>query len=82
MSKTEFNDRSGKPIYTGDVVQWRLGKFGKKSGGPSLYRVISSKKGPKLAFAHDPQAIGRLIRKDDENFLTIIDTTAREMDID
>lgn len=78
MSKTEFNDRSGKPIYTGDIVQWRLGKFAKKSGGPTLYRIISTKKGAKMVVAHDPRTIGRLLRKDDEQFITIIDTRERE----
>lgn len=82
MSRTEFNDRSGKSIYTGDIVQWRLGKFGKKSGGPVLYRVVQTKKGVKIVTAHDPHSIGRLMRKHDEEFITIVDTSAREVEAD
>ena len=35
---TGFYDKTGKPIHVGDVVQYRLGKFG-KSGGSILKRV-------------------------------------------
>lgn len=78
--KTEFNDKSGKVIYVGDIVQWQLGKFGKKSGGPSLFRVINTKKGPKIVVAHDSHDTGWLLRKNHEKFITIIDTKYREKD--
>lgn len=76
--KTEFNDRSGKPIYTGDIVQWRLGKFAKKSSGPTLFQVIKVKKGIRLTPAHTPQENGWEPRKNQEEFLTIVDTRYRE----
>lgn len=78
--KTEFNDKSGKPIYTGDIVQWRLGKFGKKSGGPGLFRVIKTKKGIKVVVAHNSNDVGWLLRKNQEEFLTVFDTKDREIE--
>jgi len=37
---TGFKDKSGRAIYVGDIVQHRLGKFG-KSGGTQSFKVIS-----------------------------------------
>lgn len=37
---TGFKDKSGRIIYVGDIVQHRLGKFG-KTGGPITLKVIS-----------------------------------------
>jgi hypothetical protein len=76
--KTEFNDRSGKPIHTGDIIQWRLGKYAMKSRGPNLYRVIKTKKGIKLTPADAPQDNGWAPRKNQEEFMTIVDTKYRE----
>ena len=38
-SNTGFKDKSGRSIYVGDIVQHRLGKFG-KSGGTQNFRVM------------------------------------------
>ena len=76
--KTEFCDRSGKPIFTGDIVQYNLGGLAKKSGGPRLFRVIKVKKGIRLTPAHAPQDNGWAIRKDHEKYLTVFDTRNRE----
>lgn len=38
-SNTGFKDKSGRSIYVGDIVQHRLGKFG-KSGGTQNCRVM------------------------------------------
>lgn len=78
--KTEFNDKSGKPIYTGDIVQYSLGGLAKKSGGPRLFLVIKVKKGIRLTPAHAPTDNGWAIRKDQEKFLTIFDTKHREVE--
>ena len=37
---TGFKDKSGRSIHVDDIVQHRLGKFGKASGGPTNRRVI------------------------------------------
>jgi hypothetical protein len=78
--KTDFTDRSGKPIYTGDILQFRLGKFAKKSGGPQRFRVVASRKGPRMVAAHDDTGIGWLMRKGFEENLTIVETRYREPD--
>jgi hypothetical protein len=36
---TGINDKSGRSIFVDDVVQHRLGKFG-KSGGTKNYKVV------------------------------------------
>lgn len=36
---TGFRDKTGRTIYVGDIVQSRLGAFG-KSGGPKDMKVI------------------------------------------
>ncbi len=79
MFETEFCNHSGKAIYTGDIVLWRLGKFAKKSSGPSHFQVIATKKGPKLA---DNHGAGWLLRKSYEQYLTIVDTRQRETSSD
>lgn len=37
---TGFKDKSGRNIHVDDIIQHRLGKFGKKSGGPTNDRVV------------------------------------------
>jgi len=78
--KTEFSDRFGKPLYVGDIVQYSLGKMGFKGNGPTLWRVVSSKKGIKLA---DPRAgfttEGTLMHRKYEPYLTLMDTTERKI---
>lgn len=46
-SNTGFKDKSGRSIYVGDIVQHRLGKFG-KSGGTQNFRVIEYGKNYRL----------------------------------
>lgn len=76
--KTEFVDRSGKPIYIGDIVQYRL------TGGGTLVKVVQTKKGVKLVDLryeekHPNQAYKGSISmgKQYEKYVSIIDTTAR-----
>lgn len=78
--KTEYADQYKQPLYTGDIVVWRLGKFAKKSGGPHYYRVTQTKHGIVLT---DPLqgAEGRskfIFRKSYEQFVTIYDKSGRE----
>jgi len=37
---TGFKDKSGRNIHVDDVIQYRLGKYSKKSGGPTNDRVV------------------------------------------
>ncbi len=73
MDKTEFCDRSGKPLHVGDIVQYRLGKFAKKSGGPSLFRIIRTKKGVGLGDPHADSGAIRLMRKNYEQYITLFE---------
>jgi len=41
--KTEFSDRSGKPIYVGDIVRYRL-----NSSSATLQVVVKTKRGIRL----------------------------------
>lgn len=78
--KTEFVDQHNQPIYVGDIVLWRLGKFSKKSNGPSYYRVTNSKRGIILT---DP-ALGVngkskfIFRRSHQQYVTIYDKLGRE----
>lgn len=38
-ARTNFVDKTGRRIHVGDIVQHRLGKFG-KSSGPQSFKVI------------------------------------------
>ena len=49
---TEFIDKTGRAIYVGDIVQHRLGKFG-KSGGSHNLRVTVFGKGYHLVDESD-----------------------------
>lgn len=75
--KTEFSDRLGRPIYVGDVIQYRLG-LNSKHGGPVLLRVIKTKRGIKLADVRlvDPKD-GWLLRKTYERNMVVTDTSGR-----
>lgn len=76
--KTDFHDRSGKPIYVGDLVQYRLGLNG-KSTGPRVMKVVRNKKGViKLCALSDTNKAGWILRKNYEEYLTIIDTSGRD----
>ncbi len=61
-------------------MQYRLGGFAKKTGGPNLYLVIKVKKGIRLTPAHAPSDNGRSIHKKDEKFITVFDTKYREVE--
>lgn len=74
----EFKDRSGKPIHPGDIVQYQLGTFGKKSGGPTRYRIAKSKKGLVLQFWFmNKWTDQRLLQANDQQHISIIDTSER-----
>lgn len=77
MDNTGFVDRSGKALYVGDIIQWRLGKFAKKSAGPTHYQLVRTKKGIKLMNIEHPATAGWLLRKTDSQFITLIDTSER-----
>lgn len=76
--RTEFNDRTGKPIYTGDIVQYRL-SLNSKHGGASILKVVRNKKGiVKLTRPDSTENDGKVLRKNYEQYLTIIDTSERQ----
>jgi len=75
--QTEFYDKSGKPLYVGDIVSYFLSGIG--SGGPVSLRVTRNKKGVvKLSHPNDPDKRGFILRKTYEKHLTLIDTSERE----
>jgi len=78
--KTEFFDRSGKPLYLGDTVQYRL-----NSSSASLLKVAKTKKGielvnPEYARTYPNQAHrGSIpVSRKYEKYLSIVDTSERE----
>jgi len=44
MIDTGFKDKTGRSIHVGDIVQHRLGKFGKSGGSHNLKVIIFGKK--------------------------------------
>jgi hypothetical protein len=78
--KTEFQDRGGKPLHTGDIIMWRLGKFAKKSSGPTYFRVTRTKRGIMLTNPQlGPEGRGGfLLRKNQEEYVTLYDQQYRE----
>ncbi|HEU5121699.1 MAG TPA: hypothetical protein VFT59_02545 [Candidatus Saccharimonadales bacterium] len=75
--KTEFTDKTGKPIYIGDIVQIRLGKFAKKSAGPSTFCIIRSGKRVCLIPSNqEPSQYGnlRLTEQLTKNMVVIVHT--------
>ncbi len=73
---TEFEDRSGKTIYVGDVVQYRLNAL---TQGPTRLLVARNKKG--LVSLVDPRSTskkGLRMSKVYEKYVSIIDTSGRE----
>lgn len=76
--QTEFFDRTGKPLYVGDVVQYRL-SLNSKHGGASLLKVVRNKKGVvKLADPRSDDNAGWVLRKNYEQYLTLFDTSGRQ----
>lgn len=77
--ETDFSDKSGKPIYIGDIVQYRLSDAG------TLLKVVKTKKGIKLV---NPQCTdGNLnqvyrgsvpLNKSYEKYVSIVDTSERQ----
>ncbi|HXH04900.1 MAG TPA: hypothetical protein VNI82_00555 [Candidatus Nitrosotenuis sp.] len=76
MNETEFSDKSGKQLCMGDIVQWRLGKFAKKSNGPAIYRIDRTRKGVFLVNVHDEEIRWRL-RKTHESFIVLIERSTK-----
>lgn len=77
MNETIFKDNRGQVIFVGDTVQYRLGKFAKKSGGPTLHLVTYSKKGIGLMNIQHPEYGSRLLRQSDCEYITIFDKSHR-----
>lgn len=75
MTETGFNDRSKKPIYIGDILEYRL-SLNSKKGGPTRCTIINTKKGLKLSF--DGGLSGWIMRKSYEQYIAIIDTSRRK----
>lgn len=75
--QTEFNDKSGKPLYVGDIVSYHLSGMG--SGGPVSLKITRNKKGViRLSHPHDPNKGGMVLRKNYEPYLTLINTSRRQ----
>ena len=70
---TGLTDKAGKPIHVDDIVEHRLGKFG-KSGGTSRYRVTHLHKPYRLTPEHamDDNAGARLTDRA-AHYLVVID---------
>ena len=78
MTKTAFTDKTGEPLYTGDVVQWRLGKYAMKSGGPSFHTVeISKKKG--VVLKELQHGYVKQLRQSDSKYIVIVNKVDREI---
>lgn len=72
---TGFKDKTGKAIHIDDIVQHRLGKFG-KSGGATTKRVIKSGKRFVLADVSNG-TYGSRLSDDITPYLVIIDCPHR-----
>ena len=72
---TGLVDKSGKPIYVGDTLQMRLGKFAKKSGGATNVRVIRAGKRIKIIGVNEiiTEHSGRQFGQHEANFTVIVD---------
>ena len=75
MAQTEYKDRSGKPIYTGDIVQYKL-------SSPSKCIIVKSKRGIFLCFIRAAEQYSLKdslpMRSNLEQHISIIDTRNRE----
>ncbi len=78
MAMTEFKDKAGTPLYTGDIVMWCLGKFAKKSGGPSYHQIYQSKR-QGVSIRNLESTIGRKLRDADCQYIVIYDKSEREL---
>ena len=78
MAITEFKDKTGAPLYTGDIVMWRLGKFAKKGGGPSYHQIYESKK-QGVSIRSLESTIGHKLRESDCQYIVIYDKSEREL---
>ncbi len=78
MALTEFKDKTGALIYTGDIVMWRLGKYAMKSGGPSYHQIYTSKRHG-VSIRHLESTVGRKLRESDCKYLVIYDKSEREL---
>jgi hypothetical protein len=72
---TGFSDKTGRKIHIGDVVQHRLGKFG-KSGGTKNFTVINVGKKYKLVEGSlaDSKYGGVVITEKICEYLVVIDS--------
>jgi len=78
MPITEFHDRSNKPIYTGDIVQYRLSKL---NSGPDIGVVIKTKHDVLICWLKDKEYFlgnSLVMRSNIEEYITIVDTRDRE----
>lgn len=78
--KTEFRDKSGKSLYSGDIVQYRL-----NSSQAILLRVAKTKKGIKLVdteyartYPNQTYTGSISFSKKYEQYISITDTSTRE----
>lgn len=78
MPATEFYDRNNKQIFSGDIVQYKLGNL---SDGGTRAIVVKVKHGYKICWLKGDEYYvedGWLLRKSYKPYLTVIDTSNRE----
>ena len=73
---TDFTDRSGKVLYFGDFVQYRLNNLRQ---GASLRQVVRGKGGRVLLVdPHHPKERGLPMSNSYKQYVTIVDTSGRK----
>lgn len=72
--KTGFFDKSGKPVYIGDIVQYRL-----NLGSAVQLEVVKTKQGIRLLNPNrtQPSSSGIPLQKKYEQYISIVDTSHR-----